>query len=65
MGFKYFITVINKLLSVNLSITNDNVKAVVTALYTAYEIKHSTQYVTFTANSTPSTSTSGIRGKNV
>ena len=60
-----FITAINVLLNVNLSITGDDVKVAVTALCNAYETKYFTQRTTFTTTTfTPSVSTNSVRRKN-
>ena len=45
------------------SITGNDVKSMITTLYNSYEMKYSTQRMTSATTYTPSTSTSGVRGK--
>ena len=61
-GVQYFIDTINELLKSNLIITGNDVKLAVTNLYNLYEMKYSTSTAS-TNTATPSTSTSGVRGK--
>ena len=60
---EFFIASINELLNANPTITGNDVKSMITTLYNSYYMKYSTQRMTSVTTSTPSISTSDVRGK--